>query len=94
MGYGALIQEAVEDASSDMGRVQQAADAISTAIGKVTPLLGGQTWTGHDADVWENEWQSQYRAVQSVLGDLPSAETSVVGDTRTQMEHTFAKQHA
>jgi hypothetical protein len=93
MGYGALIQEAVDDASNDMGNVQQAADAITAAIAKVTPLLGGQTWTGHDADVWENDWNTLYNSVKSVLGDLPSAETDVVNAVRTQME-ALERQHS
>ncbi|MGD0556659.1 MAG: hypothetical protein ABSA93_16995 [Streptosporangiaceae bacterium] len=94
MGYGALIQEAVDDASDDMGTVQQAADAISAAIAKVTPLLGGQTWTGATANAWEAEWRSTYNSVQSVLADLPSAETSIVDDVRTQLEQSLEKTHA
>ena len=92
MGNG-MVQEAVEDASYDMGRVQAAADAISAAIAKVTPWLNGQTWTGSAATSWEGDWNSFYASVKSCLNDLPAAEASIVSSTRTQMEALVAKQH-
>jgi uncharacterized protein YukE len=91
MGNG-MVQEAVEDASYDMGRVQAAADAISAAIAKVTPWLSGQTWTGSAATAWEGDWNTFYASVQSCLNDLPAAESSVISATRTQMEQLAAKQ--
>jgi len=92
MGNG-MVQEAVEDAASDMGNVQAAADAISAAIAKVTPWLNGQTWTGSAATSWEGDWNSFYASVKSCLNDLPAAEASIVSSTRTQMEALVAKQH-
>ena len=92
MGNG-MVQEAVEDAASDMGNVQAAADAISAAIAKVTPWLNGQTWTGSAATSWEGDWNSFYASVKSCLSDLPAAEASIVSSTRTQMEALVAKQH-
>ena len=89
----AMVQEAVEDASNDMGNVQAAADAISAAIGKVTPWLSGQTWTGSAATSWEGDWNTFYATVKSCLNDLPAAEASVITATRTQMEALAAKQH-
>jgi uncharacterized protein YukE len=89
----AMVQEAVEDAANDMGNVQAAADAISAAIGKVTPWLSGQTWTGSAATSWEGDWNTFYATVKSCLNDLPAAEASVITATRTQMEALAAKQH-
>ncbi len=89
----ALVQQAVEDASYDMGNVQAAADAISAAIAKVTPWLSGQTWTGSAAASWEGDWNTFYATVKSCLGELPAAEASVITATRTQMEALAAKQH-
>jgi uncharacterized protein YukE len=89
----ALVQQAVEDASYDMGNVQTAADAISAAIAKVTPWLNGQTWTGSAAASWEGDWNTFYATVKSCLNDLPAAEASVITATRTQMEALAAKQH-
>jgi hypothetical protein len=91
VGNSYLVQEAVEDASADMGKVQTAADAISAAISKVTPWLTGQTWTGHAATSWEGDWNTFYATVKSCLNDLPAAEASVVSSTRTQMEQEVAK---
>ena len=91
MGNSYLVQEAVEDASADMGKVQTAADAISAAISKVTPWLNGQTWTGNAATSWEGDWNTFYATVKSCLNDLPAAESSVVSSTRTQMEQEAAK---
>jgi hypothetical protein len=90
MGNG-MVEEAVADASYDMGRVQTAADAISAAISRVTPWLSGQTWTGSAATSWEGDWSTFYATVKSCLGDLPAAETSVINATRTQMEQEAAK---
>lgn len=92
MGNG-MVQEAVEDAASDMGNVQAAADAISAAIAGVTPWLNGQTWTGSAATSWEGDWSTFYATVRSCLGDLPAAESSVISATRTQMEHLAAQQN-
>ena len=72
MGNG-MVQEAVEDAASDMGNVQAAADAISAAIAKVTPWLSGETWTGSAATSWEGDWNTFYATVKSCLNDLPAA---------------------
>jgi uncharacterized protein YukE len=87
-----MVQEAVEDASSDMGKVQAAADAISAAIAKVTPWLDGQTWTGSAATSWEGDWRTFYATVTGCLNDLPAAESSVISSTRTQMEKLAAQQ--
>ena len=92
MGNG-MVQEAVEDAASDMGNVQAAADAISAAIAKVTPWLSGQTWTGSAATAWEGDWNTFYATVTSCLNDLPAAESSVISATRTQMEKLAAQQN-
>ena len=92
MGNG-MVQEAVEDAASDMGNVQAAADAISAAIARVTPWLNGQTWTGSAATSWEGDWSAFYTTVRSCLGDLPAAESSVISATRTQMENLAAQQN-
>jgi uncharacterized protein YukE len=93
MGYGDLVQQAVDDAADDMGNVQAAADAISDAISKAWPWMNSQTWKGPAAQNWQSEWQGFYRGVQNCLGELPSAESSVINDTRTQLEQTLAKQH-
>lgn len=92
MGNG-MVQEAVEDAASDMGNVQAAADAISAAIAKVTPWLSGQTWTGSAATAWEGDWNTFYATVTGCLNDLPAAESSVISATRTQMEKLAAQQN-
>ncbi len=86
-----MVQEAVEAAASDMGKVQTAADAISAAIGKVTPWLTGQTWTGAAATSWEGDWTSFYASVKSCLADLPAAEHDIISSTQTQMEQEAAK---
>lgn len=86
-----MVQEAVEAAASDMGKVQTAADAIGTAIDKVTPWLTGQTWTGAKATSWEGDWTSFYASVKSCLGDLPAAEQDIIRSTQTQMEAEAAK---
>ena len=88
-----MVQQAVEAASDDMGKVQAAADAISAAIAKVTPWLNGQTWTGSAAASWEGDWNSFYATVKSCLNDLPAAESSIISATRTQVEALVAKQH-
>lgn len=93
MGYGFIVQQAVEDTENDMGNVQAAADAISGAIAKVTPWLNGDTWTGDAASAWEGDWNTFYATVKSCLNDLPAAESSVISATRTQMEQLMAKQH-
>jgi uncharacterized protein YukE len=87
-----MVQQAVEAAAQDMGNVQAAADAISAAIGKVTPWLNGQTWTGSAATSWEGDWNTFYATVKNCLSDLPAAESSVVSATQTQMEALAAKQ--
>jgi uncharacterized protein YukE len=85
------VVQAVEAASNDMSSVQQAADAIASAIRNCTPWLNGQTWTGPAATQWQGDWLSFYSGVQSCLGDLPSAEASVISETRTQAEQFAAK---
>jgi hypothetical protein len=89
-----LVAEAVGDAEADMGTVQTAADAISNAIGKVRPLLSGQTWTGPAATAWEGDWTSFYGAVMSCLNSLPSAEASVIAGVRQQAEQLEKRQAA
>lgn len=81
-----IVADAVSSAENDMSSVQTAADAISTAIGKVTPWLNGDTWTGPAATSWEGDWNSLYASVTGILNDLPSAEASVISDVRTQAE--------
>jgi hypothetical protein len=93
MGYGDLVSQAVDIAESDMSNVQAAADAISGAISKAWPWMNSSTWKGPAAQNWQVEWQGFYTAVKSCLGELPSAESSVVSDTQTQMEEFVAKQH-
>ena len=93
MGWGDLVQQAVTDASGDMARVQNAADAISAAIKKVQPWLNPDTWQGSEATTWMGDWETFYASVQSGLNGLPAAEASVVSQTRTQMEK-LARQHA
>lgn len=82
MGWGDLVAEDVSAAQADMARVQAAADAIHTAIGKVAPLLNSGTWQGPDATAWIGEWQSFYQGVQSCLNGLPAAEAQVVAKVR------------
>jgi uncharacterized protein YukE len=91
MGYGDLVQQAVDAAADDMGNVQAAADAISAAISKASPWMNSQTWQGPAAANWQAEWQGFYRTVQNCLGELPSAESSVISETQTQMEQIVAK---
>lgn len=86
-----MVQEAVDAAAADMGKVETAADAISKAIGKVTPLLDGQTWTGAAATSWEGDWKSFYKTVTNCLNDLPAAEKAIISDVQTKMEHEAAK---
>jgi hypothetical protein len=93
VGWGQLIEEAVSEAESDMGRVQAAANAINAAIGKVRPLLTGDTWQGPDATSWIGDWEGLYKTVQSCLGGLPAAEQAVVAKVRSDME-SQARQHA
>jgi hypothetical protein len=88
-----MIEEAVQAAAADMATVQAAADAISGAVAKVTPLLSGQTWTGPAATAWEGDWNSCYAAVLSCLNGLPAAEASVIAGVRRQMEQ-LARQQA
>jgi uncharacterized protein YukE len=88
-----MVQQAVDAACDDMDKVQAAADAISAAIAKVTPWLNGQTWTGTAATSWEGDWNSFYATVKGCTNDLPAAESSIIGSTRTQMEALAAKQH-
>lgn len=89
-----LVGEAVGAAEADMGTVQAAADAISSAIGKVRPLLSGQTWTGPAATAWEGDWNSFYAGVMSCLNSLPSAEASVIAAVRQQAEQIVKQQAA
>ncbi len=92
-----IVGDAVSSAEADMSKVQAAADAISAAIGKVRPLLGGDTWTGPAASAWEGDWNSFYGAVTGVLNSLPSAEASVINGVRQQAEQLakqLAKDHA
>ena len=92
-----IVGDAVSSAEADMSRVQTAADAITAAIGKVRPLLGGDTWTGPAATAWEGEWNSFYGTVLGVLNSLPSAEASVINGVRQQAEQLqkqLAKAHA
>lgn len=93
MGWGALIEEAVSAAEDDMSRVQAAAEAINTAIGKVRPLLTKGTWDGPPATAWIGDWNGFYQSVQSMLGGLPAAEAAVVSKVQTDME-AQARKHA
>ena len=88
-----FVEEAVQEAAADMGTVQAAADAISSAVAKVQPLLSGQTWTGPAADAWEGDWNACYGAVLSCLNALPAAESSVIAGVQRQAEQ-FVTQHA
>jgi uncharacterized protein YukE len=81
-----IVGDAMSSAEADMSRVQTAADAIGTAIGKVQPWLGGDTWTGPAATSWEGDWSSFYATVQGVLNSLPSAESSVISGVQKQAE--------
>ncbi len=81
-----IVGDAVASAEADMSKVQAAADAINAAIGKVRPLLGGDTWTGPAASAWEGDWNSFYGSVVSCLNSLPSAEASVISGVRQQAE--------
>ena len=85
MGRPDLISQAVSAAEADMSTVRAAADAISTAIGDVKPWLTQETWEGHAAAEWAGRWEIFYRAVQSCLNDLPSAESDIVSAVQTQM---------
>jgi hypothetical protein len=93
MGWGDLAQQAVTDASGDMAKVQNAADAISAAIKKVQPWLNAGTWQGSEATTWMGDWETFYASVMSCLSGLPAAEAHVISSTRTQMEK-LARQHA
>jgi uncharacterized protein YukE len=93
MGWGDLIQEAVQEAEADMAKVQGAADAIQSAISRVEPWLDPATWQGSEATAWIGEWKSFYQAVQSCLNGLPAAEAQVIATVRSQMEK-MAQQHA
>jgi uncharacterized protein YukE len=93
MGDQAILQQAVDAATNDMGNVQAAADAISSAISAAQQYMDPQTWQGAAASAWEGDWASFYRGVQNCLTDLPAAEASVINETRTQMEQILAKQH-
>jgi hypothetical protein len=86
MGWGDLVQQAVTDASGDMAKVQNAADAISAAIKNVQPWLNPDTWQGSEATTWMGDWETFYASVMSCLNGLRAAEASVVSQTRTQME--------
>jgi hypothetical protein len=85
MGGSFTVGQAVSMAESDMNTVQQAADAISTAIGKVKQWLTPETWRGQEATDWAGNWTTLYNSVQSCLNDLPSAESQIVSAVQTQM---------
>jgi uncharacterized protein YukE len=91
MGYGDLVEQAVDDAADDMGNVQAAADAISDAISKAWQWVNSETWQGQAAQNWQGDWQGFYTGVKNCLSELPSAESSVINDTRTQMEQVLLK---
>lgn len=93
MGYGDLVQQAVDDAADDMGNVQAAADAISDAISNAWSWVNSQTWRGSAAANWQDDWHGFFTAVRNCLGELPSAESSVISDTQTQVAQMLAKQH-
>jgi len=87
MGYGSLIQEAVNDAENDMATVNAAAQAIVTAINGAKTWITDQTWTGTAATSWCGDWNGFYGQLLSLLNNqLPGAETAVVSNVRTQME--------
>lgn len=91
---GDYVAAAVEAATQDMARVRTAADAISSAIGKVRPCLTGQTWTGPAATAWEGEWTTFYNSVQACLNSLPGAEASVISGAQRQAEQQLKKDPA
>ncbi|MGD0069688.1 MAG: hypothetical protein ABSB76_40535 [Streptosporangiaceae bacterium] len=88
-----IVGEAVQAASADMATVQAAADAINGAIGRVKPLLSGQTWTGPAATAWEGDWNNCYSAVLSCLNALPGAEASVIAGVQRQAEQLVSRMH-
>ncbi len=93
MGWGDLIAEAVSGAQGDMASVENAAQAILSAIRNVQPLLDPDTWQGPEAAGWISGWQGFYQGVLSCLAGLPAAEAQVVAQVRTSMEK-MATQHA
>jgi uncharacterized protein YukE len=91
MGYGNLVQEAVTDAETDMGTVNDAAQAIITAINAAKTWITDQTWTGSAATSWCGDWNGFYGQLLNLLNNqLPGAETTVVSNVRTQMEKLAA----
>lgn len=86
MGLGQLVGEAVAYAEADMARVEAAAAAIKSAIGKARPWLDASTWQGLAAADWLGQWRSLYASVQRCLDDLPAAEAQVVAQVQTRME--------
>ncbi|HEY2507348.1 MAG TPA: hypothetical protein VGI58_12595 [Streptosporangiaceae bacterium] len=87
MGFGDIVEQAVDDACNDMyGTVQPAVDAISAAIKKVQPLLNSGTWQGPAATAWIGDWNSFYSGVMRLLATMPGAEASVISGVRDQME--------
>ncbi|HEY1917191.1 MAG TPA: hypothetical protein VGH27_16615 [Streptosporangiaceae bacterium] len=90
MGYGDLVEQAVEAAADDMGNVQAAADAIQGAVSKCQRLLTPQTWFGPSAQTWIGGWDGTYKTVLSCLGGLPGAEQSVIAAVQSKMEAQVA----
>lgn len=88
-----IVADAVQAAAADMARVQAAADAINGAVGRVRPLLSGQTWTGPAATAWEGDWNNSCSAVLSCLNALPGAEASVIAGVQRQAEQVAARMH-
>jgi hypothetical protein len=90
MGYGDLVEQAVEAAANDMGNVQQAANAIQDAVNKCQGLLTPETWFGAPAQEWIGQWNGTYKSVLSCLASLPGAESSIIQAVQSKMEAQVA----
>jgi hypothetical protein len=86
MGLGQLAAEEIASARSDMSTLNAAAEAINTAINNARSWLDGRTWSGHAADTWTGGWEVQFRALQSLLAALPTAETQVITEVTHNAE--------
>jgi glutathione S-transferase len=91
MPAGNLTAQALQSTQADMSQATAAAHAIVAAVGSAKPWITGQTWTGAAATRWCGTWNGSCRQLVNLLdGQLPSAETHIVSQVRTQMERQQA----
>jgi hypothetical protein len=77
----------------DMQKINTAVTNIRAALGKVTALMGADTWTGNAADKWATDFNGRMGSLGRLFDSYPPEEQRLITKANEEQAKLDKKMH-